>query len=343
MAMTYQPNWTNARVLQRAFKCLTFVEQYTKPNRVEWISVQEIYKHFGNTSRPLGLYLKELLLEPADPYYNPLTGVCKKYRRNNEGYKFLRAQLGDPAYEPSAAVLEQIATGDFEYQEKSDRLYTAAQYIPKRYRGRILANHGYRYHYDIEAAAPTVLLQSALKQNPKLDLLHLDYYINNRTEIRQRIAHACEISIEQTKTVINAVLHGGIISRRNDNRTFMDLNYNYDAVIKLNNNPDMINLKKDISLMWKSLKDQFPIRYSERCGKQVRARTSPREKGAMYRSIEKEIGEVIMKLLKKEKARALWIHDGWCCDKVVDPVVIQLKVKQHTGYAIKLDWSIYED
>lgn len=334
--MKYTPNFSDPRCRSRAVKALTFVEQFTRATRVDWLSIKEIYKHFGNTSRALGHYLKELLLEPADPYYNPLTGVCKKYRLRSEGVNELKQQLGlsvDEVIVP-LEIEQQIKTGDFDYDVKSDRLYTAAQFIPRRYRTSVLANHGYKYHFDIEAAAPTMLAQRAQQRRPKLKLPALEAYIQDRARLRQQLAQECRVSEEKIKTAINSILQGGVLSRRLTNKTFMALNYDYDAVIRLNNNDLMISLKKDIAKMWQALKEEMP---------RTSGKITPRDKAALYRAYENQVGKEIRKILKRTKMRFLWIHDGWACDQMIDPVMIEQRVRQLTGFKIKLDWAIYDE
>jgi hypothetical protein len=342
----YQPNFNDSRIKDTATRALNFVELYTKSNRVDWISYKELFKHFGNTNRPLGRWLKETLLVTRDPAWNSAQGQCKKYSANPQGIQLVKEKLGLVDFTPSISkeLEQQIITGDFLYEEKSDRLYNPVQYIPKRHRNKILANHGYRYHYDIEAAAPTMLLQRAQKLNPTLALPNLEYYSKNRSEIRNKIARECEITATDVKQVISSILQGGVLSTWKENKTFMELNYNRDAIIRLNNNPTVIGLKDDIREMWKNLRGEFPVRYlTDKNGKKRKSKITPKEKSGYYRHLEKEVGDVIRKMLKKHKVTYLWIHDGWCCDKVIDPALLVSQVRRLTGLVVELDWAIYEE
>lgn len=344
--MTYHPNFSDPRVIKAAKKSLTFVELYTKETAIAWISVHELYKNFGNTSRPLGRWLKDKLLITRDSYYNSLTGQCKKYSKNAEGVKQVMAMIDQPDFKPEikSELLQQLDTGHIVYEEKSDRLFNPLQYIPKRIRNDILANKGYRYHYDIKAAAPRLLYQRAQQINPNLKLVHLEEFINNRSDIRLKIAKDCEITELQAKTVINALLQGGVISSWRDNKIFQDLNYNYDAIIKLKNNATVMCLKEDIKSLWVALREELPVRYiTDKTGKTRRCRVRGSDKSELYRSLEKQIGVVIRGLLKRHKIKALWIHDGWVCDEVIDPSVIVTEVRRKTHYLIELDWTIYEE
>ena len=342
----YQPNFNDPRIIKAVERALTFVEQYTKASQKKWISSRELYKHFGNTSRQPGKYLKEQLLIVADPYYNPETGVCKKYVRNDLAIQEIRTACGLVGVLPSltADLEQQLDTGEFKYTEKSDRLYNPLQFIPKQVRGSLLANRGYRYHYDIEAAAPTLLIQKARKLNPSLDIPYLEYYTQNRSQVRQAISMDCNISPSQVKFVINAILQGGVISRWQGNKIYQELNYNSDTIIRLQNNLLVRDIKKDISLMWKSLKTEFSERMiTDKNGKIRRKSLSGRDKSSLYRELETQVGKSIRKILKKNRIQSLWIHDGWCCDRFIDPIYVQTEVRRTTGYSVKLEWNIYEE
>ena len=342
----YIPNFNDSRVLATIKRGLNFVELYTKQNQVSSISSTQLYKNFGNTSRPLGRWLVENLLVVRDPYYNPETGVCKKYSKNDPGVarvKQLAGLTNSPIVIPEV-IEQQMASGNFEYTLKSNRLFTTAQYIPKRIRNEALNRHGYKYHYDISAAAPRLLIQRAQQLNANISFPALEHYVNNRKEIRQQLSTECEISEDKIKTVINSILQGGVISAWPSNKTFCDLNYDHNAVIKLNNNPTMISLKLDIKSLWKSLSSEFSVRHiTDKNGKQRKKKLSGRDKSSYYRELELEVGVVIRRLLKKNRVRELWIHDGWVCDKAIDPSLIVTEVRRQTGFVLELDWTIYEE
>ena len=342
----YSPNFNDSRVINTTQKALNFVELYTKTTQKKWISSRELYKHFGNTSRQPGRWLKDKLLIVADRYYNPETGVCMKYYKNTKGIQQVRELAGLTDYIPqiSDTLEEQLDSGNFEYTEKSDRLYNPLQFIPRPIRSTLLANKGYRYHYDIEAAAQTLLIQRAQKSNPKLSLANLKHYTENRTLVRQSIAKDCEISEQQVKFVITAILQGGVISRWQGNKIFQELNYNCDAIIRLNNNQQVAAIKQDISQMWKALKSEFSVRMiTDKNGKTRKKSLSGRDKSGLYRVLEKEVGDVVRKFLKKNKVKSLWIHDGWSCNKFVNPLDVELEVRRQTGYCVRLECNIYED
>lgn len=342
--MSYTPNFKNPKVFNTCKKALTFVELYTRTTRVDSIAVTQLYKHFGNTSRPLGEWLVDKLLVVADPYYNFQTGRCKKYRQNADGVKMLRELLGNPTADLTTECQQQLDTGNFEYEEKSDRLFNPIQFLRKTQRDDLLASNGYRNYYDIEAAAPTMLLQRAKQLDPNFTAPALEHYITNRSEVRQQVAKQCEITQGNTKFIFNAMLQGAAISSYSESKIFQELNYNYDAIHRLKHNQQVQAIKQDISRMWRVLKSEFPKRVVvDSLGRTRSARLSGKQKSGYYRELENQVGKVIRRELVKQKIKCFWIHDGWYCNEWVDSVRLCARVKQQLGFVIKLDWTIYEN
>jgi hypothetical protein len=343
--MTYTPNFSDPRILSTTKRALSFVALYARSTQKSWFSRNELYKHFGNTSRPLGKYLKEQLLIQADGYYNPLTGTCKKYLANPVGIRQVQELAGlSDAFELPVVLEQQLDSGDFEYNEKSDRLFNPLQYIPKQVRGSIMANKGFTYHYDIEAAAPNLLVQRAKKLNPQLNLTHLEHYNNNRQQVRNLIALETNLSTEQIKLVINGVLQGSMLTCWQGSKLFQSLNFSYEAVNSLKHCQTYLDIQNDIKLLWRVLKEEFPKKYlTDKNGNTRSQRISAKQKSDLYRQLENEVGSVIRRLLKKRKIKCLWIHDGWCSNGFIDPLDVELEVRRLTGYSIRLDWNKYKD
>jgi hypothetical protein len=304
-----------------------------------------MYRHFSDTSKPLGRWLKNLVLITQDDYFNLETGVCKRYRRNAPGVAQLRQLLGLEHFEPqlTPALQQQVDTGAFEYEAKSDRLFNPMQYIARERRDSILANHGYRHNYDIKGAAPRLLLQHAQKSCPDFEAPALTYYIENTTQAREQIAHDCGITTDHVKAIVNAMLHGAYISRNSHSQILQQLNYDYQAIDQLKACELVQNLRDDIRGLWQRLRDQFPVRYAtNRRGHDYRVRLTGRDKSGLYRQLESTVGGAIRRYLKQHSVRHLWIHDGWCSDKAVDTAELCALVRRQTGFVIELDWTVYE-
>jgi hypothetical protein len=207
-----------------------------------------------------------------------------------------------------------------------------------------LANAGYRYAYDIEAAAPTMLLQRAQQIRPDFVAPSLQAYIDNRTAARTQMATEASCTTDQIKAVLNSILQGSIISTWSSNKLFCALNYDYALIDRLKQSESLTAIRSDIKRLWQCLRDEFPrevVTYKN--GSTRSNKLSGRQKSAYYRQFENQIARVIQKSLRKQKLRFLWVHDGWQCDQAIDPVELTQQVRRQTGFVIKLDWAVYED
>jgi hypothetical protein len=343
--MTYTPNFSDPRSRRRAVAAIEAVERCIKPQQVYSIAQSQRRAWFGTLSNPLSNWLDSHLLATADPHWNMATGQCIKYRLREQNLHELKLDLGiTSTYIPTPEVQHQIATGEFEYQLKSDRWYTTAQFINSRVRGPLLANAGYRYAYDIEAAAPTILLQRAQQCKIDFEAPALQAYIDDRTSIRNQIANEASCTTDQIKRVMNALLQGSIISTWGNNKLFCALDQDYALVERLKQSQTLIAIRGDIKAVWQCLRDEFPRDKSiDKNGSLRCRRLSARQKSAYYRQFENQIARVIQKALRKQKLRFLWVHDGWQCDQAIDPVELTQQVRRQTGFVIKLDYAVFED
>ena len=346
---------------ERALKLINWIDLYLPPGKTRPLSRTELYDRFGNTSRSPGKELKELLLTVADPYYNMNTGKCITYRQNRDGVRWVKQQLGIENLIPKLPPekLQQLESGNIEYELKSDRLWCDFQFIPKTIRDPIMKSSGFNWDYDIEAAAPTLLYQHsqriyrelwlAEESDSKQDKSHqwraplIESYIKDRSLIRQQLSKECEIPENEIKTVINALFQGGVLSCYKDNKIFNDLGGDSRKIKALQTNKFICEIKQEIKQMWIIIKQTMPVRYRiNKKGNSVRLPVSGKEKSAVYRSIEMEVGDVVRRYLKKTKNDPLWIHDGWLCKKRIYSNELVMEVKRKTGYLIKLDERVIE-
>jgi len=351
--MKYEPNYANCALRKRIEKSLDWASTYLSVNNESWLSQREIQRQLGSLSRNPGQWLRSKLLICVNSYFNPSTNTCKTYRLNHNGYLDLCAQIGyEPKIRLSQKIEQQLVTGDFEYTTKSNRDFNPVQFMPKEQRRSVLENYGYRYHYDIEAAAPTLLLQLAQRQCQQLlkdnitvefNPRHLEQYINDRKSLRQQIAQEASTDEKTVKLVINAVLQGANLSRSSFSVILRELNWDYDLVLRLQNSQTLRGIREDIRDLWRVLRHQIPVRYvTDKNGKSRRAALTGRDKSGVYRELEQEVASVIRNHLKRNSVRHLWIHDGWSCEKIVDDIELVSEVRRQTGFVIKLDREVFD-
>jgi hypothetical protein len=172
----------------------------------------------------------------------------------------------------------------------------------------------------------------------------LEYYTQNRSQVRQQIASQTNTSEDQIKGIINAILQGGALSTWHTSKTFEILNYDSAAMARVKADSEMQLIQSDIKSMWSMLKTIFPKKYETCVTGLVRTkRLSGRDKSGLYRELESEVSEVIRRLLKKQKIKHIWIHDGWCCNRIIDPTDVVTQVRRLTGYSVQIDYNIFKD
>lgn len=351
--MKYQPNLADPRVMRKVQSGLDWANTYLSVNNQSWLSQREIQRQLGSLSRPLGKWLKSKLLLRVNSYYNTSEGVCMTYRLNLDGYLDLCHRTGhQPKFKLSQQIEQQLVTGEFEYTTKSNRDFNPVQFMPKERRRSILENHGYRYHYDIEAAAPTLLLQRAQQiitqqqingLTKEYQFQHLEHYILNRSEVRKQIATECECSTSTVKLVINAVLQGAMLSKNKYSVILRDLHWDYDLIHRLQNSQTLCGIRRDIKTLWTVLRDQIPQRYlTDKNGNTRKQALSGKDKSGFYRQLEEQVAGVIRRYLKKDSVRHLWIHDGWSCEKIVDDIELVNEVRRQTGFVVRLDREVFD-
>jgi hypothetical protein len=333
--MAYSPNFNDPRVKAKCQSALAFVEQFVKTDKSHWLSTREIGRHFGWQGRPLGKFLKDTLLICTDPYYNPLTGQCKKYKSNADGIRFIKQQLGisTVTLEISDKLQEELATGEFEYTDKSNRIHHPLQRLPKRIKLPILRKHNYRHEYDIQCSVHRLLLQHAQKLGLTTLTPALDEYISDRTSVRERLANDCGITVKQVKQVLTALIQGGTLSSFHENRIFAELNYNKVSLGHLQMNPYICEFKEECKQLWTTIKPTLSV---------GTRRLNGRDKSELYRILEESVRVVIVRYLKKDKNKHFFEHDGWSSERAVDIDQLINEVRRQTGFVIELDWTIHE-
>jgi len=349
--VSYKPNFNDPRVRRKCLTALAFVEQYIF-KQAKPIAQSQIHKHFGRSNDKLGAYLKSQLLICTDPHWNMHSGKCKKYIRNYLGYNELQNHLGLRSSIVSPELEQQLATGEFEYTERSDRLFNPLQMVPTIIRNNALAARGYCHDYDIDNAAATLLYQHAqiiAKEDKKwLVLPHIEKYLTDKQQIRLGIATRCGCDTKQVKKTLAGLFQGAYLSHSNKTWLFHELGANHNLIKQLKADPFVIELKKDIKEMWcvihKQIKEDRLAR-SRSCSEEIKQeilkqKLTGRDKTALYRQLEKEVMGVIWKELKRANIAHLKIHDGWTSKEICDVKHLVDQVRNKTGYQVRINWAI---
>jgi hypothetical protein len=341
--MTYIPNFSHPRVINRCRIAIEFVETYLRKNTSRAVASRIIDQHFSN--KPLGAFLRKQLLICTRDYYNHEQGICKQYRLNPEGVKYIKSLtgLGDTEIKPDAELILQLESGNFEYENKSNRNFHPLQFKPKIQKLPLLKKYGYRHEYDIQCAAHTLILQHAQHLGLQTPTPAFDQYIEDRTAVRNSLALEIGVDVETVKSIMTSLLQGGYISSWYECSIFEYLNHDINRLYKLKENLYIQQFQRDLRAIWKTIKPSMDLGTVVRSdGVVISRRISSKKKSQLYRELEQSVGVVIQRYLKRTKNKYFFEHDGWSCEKAIDIGQLLREVKNKTGFVIQLDWTIHE-
>jgi len=367
--MTYQPNFTDPRTRKRCLKAIGFacgVMSTTKPQ--EWSS-RYIDKYLGVSSNPLSRYLRDVLLICVDDYYRYNTserGICKKYLLNQKGLDSLRENLEIKNIQIYPSVLQvakadhlaELTTGQFTYNDKSNRLWHPLQRYRKQYRTEILVEHGYLHHYDISTCAPQLIHQYAQQipevlapqgkrqkikwqQGPMdLYLFALRRYLREKEVVREQIAQELDLPIQAVKEVINALFAGAVISTNKDSDISHILAGDVARIEWLRQDSYVQELVSDIKICWEYIRPVMPKRTKKTSeGTERLMPITARQKWLLYFELERRVIDSVRTYLSERNIKHFLIHDGWSCDQEIDRDELSEYVRDQTGFVLTFDYE----
>jgi hypothetical protein len=308
------------------------------------------------------------LLITVNDTYDHLRGRCKTYRRDPMGVEYVRACVSgaNPGTRLAWSNRDQSTTGDhrdmalvwcresfqrelhsleFEYQDKSHRLWHPLQSVRKNIKVPIQVEAGLRYHYDIESAALTLLLQHSQRQDPNpLDiwLPGVQDYLAHKAQRREQWSNDLAISTGQIKELITALVAGARISERRDGAVFSMLGYDRARLIALREHLEIAQFRKDLREMWDHLKWSMPRRrITDRRGHSRWLAVSSRDKWALYFRLERSVLDQVRRYLRERDNPCFLEHDGWATRDPIDLRDLEKHIKTTTGFCVNIDLKCF--
>lgn len=366
--MKYKPNFNDPRVLSRirhAYGFTKAVMSVDKPSR--WSS-RIIDKYYGRSNNQLGHFLRGILLICTNNNYSKDNGVTKEYKINENGLIYLRnILLGikdnyPTTLSPSVQQVipnimndklfdeivvneycirefgQQLRTLEFEYTDKSNRLWNPIQSIKKIYKKPLLAKHGLNYQYDIETCAPTLIHQYSIKCGNDLYLASLLDYINNKHSIRDRIAKDLEVDIHIAKIIINALFCGARIGISPEFAISQLLNNDKARITWLKEDQYIKDLRSDIKTCWQYIEPYTTIRYKNNKKLPMNSNT----KWNVYFQLERQVLNSIIKYLKQTNNKYFTEHDGFSTTQQVNLHELQQHIIMDIGYHVNFQLEIVD-
>lgn len=356
----YEPNFSDARVIRRCRQAIGFTKALISSEKPTPMSTRFIDKHYGISSNKLSKYLRDLLLVCVDDSYNMDSGVCKKYIYSSSGMDFLVGSLGNNIKESSLSTLlpsvlllkeaaldwakethkDQLQTLDFEYEEKTHRLFNPIQNIRSEVRTELLSSHGLYHQYDIECAAPTLLYQySFMVPDATGEVLEtLEHYLDNRSEVRKKIAEEAEITVKEAKQIINALFAGAHLTTYEQSALFKVIDCDVAKMKFLQQHPYLTALRLEIKQMWDLIKPTSPTEYFiTTTGKRRKRPFNAKAKWNIYFKLERSIIEEVKTYMAEIDSKFFLEHDGFTSEKEIDPQDLSYWVQAGTDFQLTFE------
>ena len=353
--MSYKPNINDPRVLRRIKKALGFVGACLSNNKPHSWSTRYIDKHLGHQSDDLSKWLRtKLIICTNDRYkFNVGSGnsICKEYIKNSVGYNEMVSLLEKTTSYPIVRQVgsleiefvkeefkDELATKNFVYNDKSNRLWHTLQRVRKEYKLVVFNDSGLNYQYDIECCMPTLIHQYSQKLNMDLYLPALRTYLKDRKQIRQELAEQTEISIEIAKEIINALVNGAQLGRNKKSDIYQILDGDIARIEFLKQHEYLKQLRLDIKTCWDYISPTIPRKSIKTKSSKIRLLPiSSKQKASVYFDLERQVLNSIRSYLDNTNNNYFLEHDGWVCTNEIDMDSLIKWVKDSTGYDINLD------
>lgn len=360
----YTPNFRDPRVRSRCIRAMGFVRGVMSETKQRSWSTRYIDLYLGNQRNDLSKWLRNQLLIVTDDFYKFNSGeeksICKKYLLNARGLNYLRDKLDINTHSYYPIVVEvikqdhsqELSTGNFTYQDKSNRLWHPLQRYRKEHKRQVLEQHDFKYHYDIECCAPTlihqfsqqipeVIVNNKWQQGPMDEYLeHINYYLKNRQAVREELAKGLELPTAAAKEIINALFCGAIISNNKHSDIYDILLGDSARIVYLQQHEFIQNLIKDIKVCWSYIRPTMQKRTKLMpSGREKLCRITCRQRWQVYFEQERRVLDVIRLYLDMNDVKYFLEHDGWSSNKDIDLVKLHEFVSERTGYRLNFDFD----
>lgn len=349
----YQPNFADKRIQRRLRHALGFTRAILSETKPHAWSTRFIDEYLGQQQTELSKYLRKHLLVCTREHYKSDSGVCKEYILNKNGWDYLKSQLSNTHYNTtlvynisdqelvkSAFVdkhQQEFAKLDFSYTDKSNRLWHPLQNISSKYRSELFHSQGFKYQYDIECAAPTLIYQYSRRLGNDVYSPTLDDYIKNKRLRRQELALRADIPTDIAKRIINALFAGAYISQSPTTEINKLLQSDRARIEFLKQDPWLVALRQEIKECWFFIKDTLPRKeITDIRGHKRLLPISSKQKWGVYFDLERQVINAVRTYLSNTSNACFLEHDGWFSQKEINIQQLQEYITATTGYVVNI-------
>jgi hypothetical protein len=214
---------------------------------------------------------------------------------------------------------EELRSMNFNYKDKSNRLWHPIQNIKKENKKLIFAEMGLGNHYDIEACAPNLIKQYAEHTGMDEPLTALNAYLIDKDDIRTRISAQLEVPVSIAKIIINALFCGARIGHNSDFAISQLLDHDYARVQWLKEDPYILELRTDIKTCWEYISPHLPKSYiTTSNGIKRKSPLTSKKKWNLYFELERKVLNEVRHYLQLTNNSHFLEHDGFITQDQVD-------------------------
>ncbi len=369
LSKKYELNLNDPRVYKRVAHVLDWCDIYLSSDWNKMVSFKIIDKEFGQRNSDLSKFLRYKLLHKLGSYTPNCKNFGKlqllEYRINKEGYDELRTLIASITVETNknssksrrnklntvivqhsnsnpVSYIHQVQydkyKSEFEndvfvynHSDKTGRDYHGLQTMKREYKKEFWNNVGYSYDYDIEACAPTLLVQYAEQLGlPRIIISNIYDFIENKDAERLRLATLLEVDISTIKQIINALFNGAILAANTQCSIYELLGYDLGKMITLQQDKFVTGLRRHVKNAWNKIRRHLKI------NKGLQKKWIRGEKWGIYYNLEKRVMNVIYTKLDEMNIAYFNEHDGFRTKVELDLNEIEKEIEEKTEFKIKI-------
>lgn len=349
------PNFENARTRKTLKNAIGMTIACLDAEKPRNLGTRFIDRYYGQQGKPTGDWLrKTLLISHSNTWSYGKRSKCKTYTYNPGGIELIKSILNYTTTIHQQTELDRTLAlewvkdtfvfDDIEYEDKSNRLWNPIQNLPKAIRSAYLSEMGLCYQYDMICAAPTLLHQMSWRHSHGHVLEYIDDYINNRTDIRNKLANETGLPVANIKILINGLFAGARFGANKHCSTYQYVNQDRTIIEFLKQHVWFTGLRNDINQMWEYLRPELPvITKTLKNGKTRKEQMTPRNKWNLYFSLERSVLNEIRSYLELEEVNKKYflIHDAFVSESLpfgIDD--LERWIYERTGFNINLEMNI---
>lgn len=331
----YRPNFEDPRVKHRVELVLNWARPILIEKKPRPVSSEELTKIFGNQHQRLSGYLRANILNRSGMYR--VGSKFFDYSIRREGYAKLAAAVAAEVKSDAGVasdIYSPIALGmvEVEYSEPTPgkRRYHYVQNLPRYLRAEVFSGW---FDYDIESAAPNLVLQFARRGLPSTGAdpyPALQRMVNDKAQLRAHVGQLTALEPSAVKRIINGLFFGAKLQASNRTAIFRAVGEDTATLVRLKDDEAVTDLVREAKAMWEQV---LSVDGGSRTGSAVQPAA---KRMAIYMSLEREVIEAMEAVMSAAGIRYVLMHDGFMADRQVSRQACQAAVLVKSGFVVSL-------